>query len=212
MIVGGGRIGSRDFYRNLIVDHDLIIGADKGADFIRALGLVPHAVVGDLDSISAETLDWVKKKNLIVREFPADKDKTDMELAIEEAVANGATEVTLTGAWGGRLDQSLANVFLLRAALRLGIDCCVREEGGDIYIVDRRLAFSGAPGDTVSLLALEECAGVVLDGFKYKIPDGKLIPGSTLGISNVLLGKRGTIELQSGLLLLIISREISGEE
>ncbi|MDP1808469.1 MAG: thiamine diphosphokinase [Actinomycetota bacterium] len=211
MIVAGGQIGSRDFYRDLIIDHDLIIGADKGADSIRSLGLVPHTVVGDLDSISAETLDWVKNNNLIIREFPADKDKTDMELAIEEAVASGATGLTLTGTWGGRIDQSLANVFLLRLALKQGIDCCIREEDGDIYIVDRRLIVSGAPGDTVSLLALEECAGVVLDGFKYKIRDGKLIPGSTLGISNILLGKQGAIELQSGLLLLIVARGTSVE-
>lgn len=202
MIVAGGQIGSRDFYRNLIIDHDLIIGADSGADSIRSLGIAPHIVVGDLDSISTETLAWVKRNDVVIREFPADKDKTDMELAIEEAVAAGATEITLTGAWGGRVDHSLANIFLLRTALRHGIECCIKEEDGDIFIVDRRTVVSGAPGDTVSLLALEACAGVALDGFKYKVPDGKLSPGSTLGISNILLGKQGKIELQSGLLLI----------
>jgi len=188
----------------------LIIGADKGADSIRSLGLVPNIAVGDFDSLRAGSLDWLKNNNVVVREFPANKDKTDTELALEEAINFGVSEITLTGTWGGRPDHALANVFLLRAAKRLAVTCGIREEAGDIHLVDDRLAVDGVPGDIVSLLALEDCAGVALDGFKYKVPSGGLVTGSTLGISNILLGKQGTIELQSGLLLVVFSRDIHG--
>lgn len=167
---------------------------------------MPQLVVGDLDSISSETLLRLKNDNVDIREFPVDKDKTDLELAISEAIASGATEITLTGVLGGRVDHILANIFLLRATLAQRANCCIREEAVELHLIDRHLTIAGMPGDIVSLIALEDCAGVVLSNFEYQVPNGKLISGSTLGVSNVLLGKQGTIELESGLLVVVISR------
>lgn len=167
--------------------------------------MVPDIIVGDLDSISPETLAWAKGNNVAVREFPPEKDKTDLELALEEAIARGADEVTLTGAWGGRIDQTLANLFLLRAAKDKGVACAIRESAGEIFLVDKALTVLGESGDTVSLLALEDARGVALEGFKYMISDGLLAVGSTLGVSNELVGNQGKIELQSGLILVIHS-------
>ena len=180
-----------------------MLAADSGADRLRFLEIVPDVAVGDFDSMTPDTLAWLKDRRVELKLFPQAKDKTDAELAIEEAATRGANELTLTCAWGGRIDQTLANIFLLRSAHKKGLSCRISEAAGDVYLVERRLTMTGRPGDTVSLLAIEDSTGVVLSGFTYQVPGGRLATGATLGISNILLGREGRIELQSGLILVV---------
>jgi thiamine pyrophosphokinase len=187
----------------LLLAHDLIIAADGGGRTVLELGLQPDLVVGDLDSLSGEAIGELRRRRVPFVEFPREKDKTDSQLSLEEAIARGANEITLTGAWGGRFDQALANVFLLRWAVRQGVVCRITEEGGEISLVDRHLVVAGGVGDTVSLLPLEPCRGVELDGFRYSVPAGRLDPGSTLGVSNELVKKLGKIDIASGSLLVV---------
>ncbi|MEZ4581030.1 MAG: hypothetical protein R3A10_05170 [Caldilineaceae bacterium] len=44
---------------------------------------------------------------------PTGKDQTDLELALERAIRDGAPDILLLGALGGRLDQTLANLLIL---------------------------------------------------------------------------------------------------
>lgn len=92
---------------------------------------------------------------------------------------------------------------LLESARQRGVSGAIKEESGAIHLVDLSLTIEGAADDVVSLIALKACAGLKLTGFKYQVPEGKLATGSTLGISNILLGRQGQIELQSGLLLAV---------
>lgn len=190
------------------MEHDLIIGADSGADHLRTLGVLPNLVVGDFDSVSKATLTWLEKNKIPMKKFPAEKDKTDCEIGIDEAIDSGATQITLTATWGGRFDQTLSHVFLLRATHKRAVSCYIKEEAGDIYLVERFISLKGAPEDGVSLLALEECTGLRLEGFKYQVPGEHLGVGSTLGISNILLAEQGTIELETGSVIVVHQKRL----
>jgi thiamine pyrophosphokinase len=181
----------------------MIIAADGGGRTVLGLGLAPDLVVGDLDSLPAEAVSELRRRKVPFIEFPREKDKTDSQLSLEEAIARGATEITLTGVWGGRFDQALANVFLLRWAAGKGVDCRIVEEHGEIALVDAFTEVAGEAGDTVSLLALDPCRGVELEGFKYLVPEGRLDPGSSLGVSNELIQRSGKIHIKSGSLLVV---------
>ena len=111
---------------------DLVIAADGGARRLLDLRIAPHYLVGDLDSLSQETVARLTSAGCQVQRHPAAKDATDTELAIELALDQGATDIDLVGATGGaRLDHSLANVLLLAADWPVGVRLRLVEADGD---------------------------------------------------------------------------------
>ena len=84
------------------------------------LGLQPHMLIGDLDSVTLEDVHRLETAGCAVIKFPAEKDETDFELALDWAVRQDLHEIVVVGALGGRLDQTLANLFLLGWELLAG--------------------------------------------------------------------------------------------
>ncbi len=97
---------------DLLARADLIIAADGGANSCRCLGIIPDVLIGDLDSIDPAILKDFQVKAVAIHRHPPRKDATDLELALDFAMAQGAREVWLFGGLGGRWDMSLANVLL----------------------------------------------------------------------------------------------------
>jgi thiamine pyrophosphokinase len=186
-----------------------VIAADSGYDAAKALGLVVDLIVGDLDSISAEGLAAARAAGIAIEEYPADKDATDLELALQAAVALRPAEIVVVGGNGGRLDHLLGNALLLGAGF-LG-DITVRWEGA--AVTTHRLTpgasceVDGSSRDVVSLLPVAGAAtGVTTVGLRWRLHGETLAFGSTRGISNELVGDRATIAIASGVLLVIHER------
>ena len=195
-------------------DRTLVIAADGGLLNARALGLAVALLVGDGDSLAPATIDALGDEGIEFRRHPVDKDASDTELAVREALDRGAMEVAVLGALGGlRFDHALANVLLLAdptlAAVPVTIvdgDTIVRvleaaEGGADLEI-------RGSEGDVVSLLPLSrEVRGVTLAGLRYLLQRATLLRGSSLGLSNVLAADRATVHLDSGCLVVVHVRQ-----
>lgn len=184
---------------------DHLIGADGGTRHILALTLMPDAVVGDLDSLEPETVDVLIDQGVDVERYPATKDQTDLELAIERGIRAGADEILLLGALGGRLDQTLANLLILAqrnwpVPLRLA-------EGNQLAQVLRsggRLTLHAAPGSTVSVIPLSAVVtGITYSGLEYPLHDATLAIGSTRGVSNAVASSPATISIADGVLLIV---------
>src|SRR5215203_3818201 len=99
--------------RRWVREGDDLIAADGGAHHAVAMGLRPRVIVGDLDSVEPALATELAAQGTELEKYPVAKNKTDLELAIERAIHDGAQEIVLLGALGGRLDQSLANVLLM---------------------------------------------------------------------------------------------------
>lgn len=209
IIFANGELPEPEAVQRLIQPGDLFIAADGGARHCRALGLTPHLVIGDFDSLDAGELGALEQAGAILRQHPRDKDETDLELALLEAAARGATFLIVLGAFGGRLDMTLANVQLLlhpklagvHVELRHGAETArlIRPPGGVI---------SGAPGDTVSLLPLDgDVFGIVTHGLRYPLRDEALVAGPARGVSNALVEPQARITLAAGRLLVIHSAQ-----
>ncbi len=185
---------------------DRIICADGGTRHALTLGLIPHIIVGDFDSLPPEIVVRMENAGVSIHRHPVDKDKTDLELALELAVAENPQEILLVAALGGRLDQMLANILLLtrpeyatvRLTLADSLQWAVLLRSGE------SITITGQPGDTLSLLPLSATVqGVDISGVKWPLAQATLSLGSTFTISNTLIGQQATVQIASGLLLLI---------
>lgn len=180
---------------------DLIIAADGGTGHLERWGIAPHVVVGDLDSLTPEAR--TRLAGLSVERHPAEKDKTDTELAVERAFAAGATEVVVVGALGGpRADHAVANTLLLardaRIRLVLGPLSMRVIRGGEQVSIDR------PEGEIVTLLAIGgDAHGITTEGLRYPLRSETLRFGSSRGVSNEIASPGAAVSVGSGTLLLI---------
>lgn len=191
--------------RSLIRADDYLVAADGGARHCLAAGHTPHVVVGDLDSLEPEVVARLEAQGVAIERHPPSKDKTDLELAVERAIRDGADDILLVGALGGRLDQSLANVLILaqkRWPARLRV-----VEANEIAQVIRDgdcLTLEATPGSTVSLLPLSaQVTGVTYRGLLYPLEDATLELGSTRAISNEVAQTPATVHIGTGIALVV---------
>jgi thiamine pyrophosphokinase len=184
---------------------DYLIGADGGTNHCLALGRQPHAVIGDLDSLSPALVEQLVAAGVQFERYPAAKDKTDLELAIEHAAQAGADSILLLGALGGRLDQTLANLLLLaRTGWTVPISIIEGEEEAQILRPGKTLVLDAPVGSTVSVLALTETVGgITYTGLHYPLVGFTLPLGSTRGVSNVVAQVPATIRIETGILLVV---------
>jgi len=183
---------------------DFIICADGGAEHVLKLGIIPHVLLGDFDSISHRTREILRERGVEFVPFSPVKDKTDTELAVEYAVEAGAREIFLLGATGSRLDHTLANLYLLCRANLLGVKLSLVDRVNQVWLVEERITLQGSRGQYLSLLPLSpRVTGVTTRGLKYPLTGATLVWGSSWGISNEFLGGEAEVTLTGGQLLVI---------
>ena len=121
IIMAGGTLLHPNAFKSMVSRADRVVCADGGAGHLAAMGILPHVVIGDLDSITPAHQSDLEAANVAFLRHPVDKDYTDTELAAQWAMDNGATEITFLGTTGTRLDHTLANI------LSYGKNCCSRD-------------------------------------------------------------------------------------
>jgi thiamine pyrophosphokinase len=185
---------------------DLVIAADGGARHAAGLGRTIDLWVGDGDSLGAAGLEALRAAGTPTELSPVDKDESDTELAVLAAVAAGARRVTILGALGGnRIDHALANVWLLaHPALGDRLACLVDERARIRLLPGGRHDMGGRIGDVVSLFAFGgDADGLTTDGLRYPLSDEPLRAGWTRGLSNVREAADASLEVRSGLVLVV---------
>ena len=181
-----------------------VVAADGGLDRAAALGLEVDVVIGDLDSVSAELLAGAEAAGARVARHPEAKDATDLELALDEAVALGAARVLVVASDDGRLDHLLGSLLLLGSASYAGIELDALVGEAVVHVVRGTRTLAGEPGELVSLLAVGgPAARVVTEGLAYPLTGETLDPGSSRGISNTFVGHEARIEVARGTLLVV---------
>jgi thiamine pyrophosphokinase len=183
-----------------------LVAVDAGAEALRALDRPPAVLVGDLDSVTAETLAWAERRGARVERHPPQKDLTDGELALRLVASHD--EIVFLGSGGGRADHALANLHLLARAARTSR---ARAEDADarywVATPDRPLELHLPAGATVSALPLGgPVTGITYDALAYPLTDATLEPGDTRGISNLAGPPPQRVQVRTGTLLVIAPR------
>ena len=212
VIFANGELKDGEAVRRWLRPDDYLIAADGGLRHLQRLGLQPHRLIGDLDSLTPEEAAALQEAGVQVERHPAEKDETDLELAIQYALQQGYRQMRIVAALGGRLDQTLANLALLEMPGLEGVDVRLDDGQEEIFIIRDQAVVEGAVGDTVSLLAMNECTkGIVTSGLKYALNHETLCPNRTRGISNEMTAERAEIRLLTGKLLCMHTRRPSSE-
>ena len=188
----------------VVPDDAFVVAADIGLAEANRLGVQVHLLVGDLDSVSADDLGAFEEAGGEVRRHPEDKDATDLDLAIAEAIDAGAEWVLVVGGDGGRLDHLLGNAWVLASSAyaRARIDAIFG--GARLHVVRGSRELTGSDGELVSLFALGgPASGVSTRGLRWALDDARLQPASSLGVSNEFTGDRASIEVSDGVVLVV---------
>ena len=206
IIISAGRLGDRTFFRKKIAEigNCLIVCCDGGACHLRQSGIDPDVIIGDMDSIDLAQLAVYVDQEIKIIKYPANKDFTDTELALDYALSLKPAAVYIWGALGGRIDHTLANVFLLHRGQEKGTGIYLVDEYCEAFVLDNETAFNDAVGQTVSMIALSpKVEGITLGGFLYPLKEETLIMGASRGISNIVSETCAGIQVRSGKLLVI---------
>jgi thiamine pyrophosphokinase len=194
----------RDTLRDALPAPATVIAADSGLHHAQDLGVPVDIVVGDLDSVDEARLADEVVRGAQVERHPAEKDATDLELALDVARRCGADDVLVVGGAGGRLDHFLANALVLASDAFADMD--VRALVGEalVTVVRRRTTLHGEPGSLLTLLPVGGPArGVSTKALRYPLAGDDLFPASTRGVSNEFLEPVAIVELEQGVLLAV---------
>jgi thiamine pyrophosphokinase len=206
IIFANGIFTDQEKARSEINPDDLLIAADGGTLHCLEIGLIPHVVIGDLDSLPKVQWDELRNQDTQIIVHPRDKDKTDLELALDYAMEKGAQDIIFFGLAGGRMDQYLANLLLLsrtkwnhaRLEVWSGADKAFLLHSNDL------IQFEGQSGYVVSLIPLTPLVSkVTTQGLKWPLKASDLMFGDTLSVSNEILKSPAQIQIGEGCLLVV---------
>ncbi|MEO8638448.1 MAG: thiamine diphosphokinase [Chloroflexota bacterium] len=209
IVVAGGNAATEDAAH--LRGAEMVIAADSGAQWLEACGVLPHLVIGDMDSIDPALLERLVERGVEVEVHPAEKDASDVELALSRAVTAGADEVVIMGGLGGgRRDHELANLLLLvdrrwddieLRIVRGGTTARALHGGG-------RHELDGSEGDLVTLLPIGgDATGIRTEGLRYPLVGETLQSGRSRGLSNEVEHAPASVSLEGGTLLIIETRK-----
>jgi len=201
LIFAGGETTPTSLIEEL-PESDLVVAADSGYDLAVSEGLAVDVLIGDMDSITAENVP----SHVIVERHPPDKDKTDLELALERVAAERPARIVVVGGSGGRLDHELATAGLLTSRRwdDIGEIDWVTTRGW-AYVVRGHRTIHGDVGATIGLIPMGGPAlGVSTRGLKWELSGAVLDHGTTWGVSNVFVAPVADIKVNEGCVLAVV--------
>ena len=207
IIFANGEIPNFEHARSLLQSDDYIICADGGTRHALALDLKPDLIIGDMDSAEREQLRKLKVAGVSIELFHHDKNETDLELAINQAIELNPNQIVIVAALGGRLDQTLANILLLTDLRLSQLDIRLDDGIEEIFLCREQAQVYGKSGDIVSLIPWGGAvAEVQTMNLKWPLRKETLYPDKTRGISNEMLGESASVSIGSGSLLIVHRR------
>ena len=233
LIVAAGAVEDYAIHRAMLADLPpprRVYCADGGLKHMDQLGLAPDMILGDFDSADTARLVFLRLQGLPFERYPADKDYTDTELAVNRAVSDGCATILIFGALGARIDHTLTNIQLMYKLSLRGVRVVLADQngvaavlvsGGVMKISKRRplasllglLAYKpgGAAAAQVfdapklSILPIGGVAkGVRTSGLKYALRGDDLEACYTIGVSNEFTGSSAAIKITEGAVMVMI--------
>lgn len=207
LIFANGEINDGPMVRRALqtARQPLIVAADGGARVAQHFNLNIDILVGDMDSLPPDDLDSLADAGTRILRHPPEKDATDLELSLHTVIDHDARWIRIIGGLGGRIDQTLANIYLLALPALDGRDVRMVAGAQEAYLLrPGPHTISGEQDDTISLIPLGGAVhGIRTDGLYYPLNDETLDFGPARGISNVLTDTRAHIHIGAGILLLV---------
>jgi len=188
-----------------IQSSDLIIAADGGTHHCERWGIMPNVIVGDFDSLVSKEVTTFQQAGVEIIQYPAHKDETDLELALQLSLKGEVTDVYILGALDARWDMTIANVLLAANPMFSQVKIRLLDGLQELIILrgEGRIDIDGHPGDVISLIALGgDAYGITTYGLEYPLYNETLYFGSPRGVSNTFSQDQAHVFIRKGILLL----------
>ena len=200
-IVGAGENYGLDFTPS---SNDFVIAADAGLCYLEQCGIAADLVIGDFDSINA----LPAHPNTMA--LNPEKDDTDMLAAVREGIKAGYSVFHIYCGTGGRIDHTIANLQVLAYLAQNNMRGFLFAKDTVITaITNCKITFDKIPSGYISVFSYtEKSEGVYLQGLKYELNNATLTNTFPLGVSNEFIGKKSSISVSTGTLLIIFSKEL----
>lgn len=212
LIVTGGRI-EPEFFGEYIRQQrvELVVAVDSGMRFFYEAKTNPDWIVGDFDSVEPAVLQYFEQQKGIdwIRLIP-EKDDTDTEAALRRVIGAGYQQIHILGGTGSRLDHVLGNIQLLGIGLEQGVEILLVDSHNRIRMIDTELKIARAEqfGYFISLIPFTpKVTGLTLKGMKYPLTKYTMVCYNSLGVSNEIIEHEASISLDTGVLLVLETRD-----
>ncbi len=204
VIFGAAPLADYPFYATALKPDDFVICADGGLRHTEMIGRKPDLILGDFDSCRQGE---ACPEALI---YPAEKDDTDMGLALKYALAHGMKEICMFGGLNGRMDHTIANIHLMKYALNRGANAYLMDENMFVTLFQKEYILKEKGYRYISLFPFGgPLTGVTYEGLKYPLQNGVFETEDSYGVSNEMTHEQAKITLESGTALLIMTKEIN---
>lgn len=192
------------------ISYDFVIGVDFGNINLINAGILPDLAVGDFDSVNADELKLIKTKAKELIILPAEKDDTDLEVALDVALKRfNQGKIIIAGALGGRMDHMLTNLFLpvdkkyTPFATRISL---VNQQNLISYLPAGRHKIKARPGmKYIGFLQIETGNSLAIEGAKYPLKAEDNF--KTIYASNEFIGSEMNISIKKGMVMVIFSKD-----
>lgn len=196
--------------------YDSVIAVDGGLASVAQLSLEIDDIVGDMDTVDSEVLKWYEERvkngeaEIKIHRLNPMKDMSDTQEALEIMMERQVEEIYLIGATGTRLDHVLANIHLLYRALVNNVKAYIIDKNNRIQVINQEIEIEkeNAYGTYLSLMPFtSQVSKITLDGMKYPLKDYTLAQGDSLCISNEIVEQKARIRFESGILIVMETRD-----
>ena len=203
-IVANGHLKNNAFNKKELKQAAVIICADGGANKIAPLKIIPHYLIGDMDSVKKSVVMRLPTTTKII--IDKRQDNTDLEKAILFAEKLKPTEIKILGALGNNLDHTIANVISLHHVSKK-FKISILDEKHTIFLLnDNSLEICGKRGDIVSVIPITHIHGLSYRGLKWLVKNKEVTTG-WCGVRNQITAKQTQISLKKGKALVIKIRK-----
>ncbi len=209
ILFGSAQIQDYSVCKKNLLSDDIIICCDGGMHHTKQLNVLPNYIIGDFDSVENEVFKYYKNLGVEIKQYPTQKDETDMELGLNFAMELGANDIIIFGGIGSRFDHTLANAHLLLRLLKQGVRGRLINENNCVELIDRPTKFYGKKGDIISIIPLSmQVTGITLGGMEYPLYDKTLtIDDEIVAISNTMLEDEVEVKVKNGYLFVIQTKD-----
>jgi len=187
ILFGNGEVPSHPSVLKVINEAKTLVCLDGGTDKLLDLGLEPHHILGDLDSLALKPHAY----GCEVIELP-DQSKNDLEKGLEWCLNQNISEAILIGFSGQRDDHNMAALYSLRS-FSDKMNLSMLTDYSMIHCLKGRSELSVVNGQIISLMASNANTSITTKGLRHELDNDSLSsPGH--GISNVAVTDRIKIE------------------
>ena len=187
---------------------DIRIAADAGVLNAKLLGERIDIALGDFDSLGDRVSEIPESVERVT--VPAEKDETDTQLAVNEALGRGAEEIVIIGGLDGRLDHTLSNIAILEAMHEARIHAVITNGQNRIrYLRSTSILVARSGYKYLSVVAADDVVkGVSIEGCKYPLDNARLSKKFQFAVSNEIVGNCALISVKKGGVYIIESRDL----